>query len=183
MAKALPQMERFTYCGRICHHFFGHVIKNLDSNSRGNDKVRSIDLTVKNCCRAREMLDGTGIADAAFISALEHLIVAAIKSLERLITVNFLRIRFVDLESPMPLLNPFFQLKGNEATGLWSDKILAALAKSRPAAQFPELSDDFGGIRYDKEFKLVPGKTFPRGRPLSLKVSSYSALHNELVIT
>lgn len=158
-------------------------MRHSDRNSRGNDKVKSIDLTVKNCCRPHDVIDGTGITDPAFISALENLIVSAIKSLEHLVTVHFLRIRFVDLESPMPLLNPFFQLKGNEATGLWSDRILTSLAKSRPAASFPELSEDFGGLKYDKDFKLVPGKSFPRGRPLSLKVSSYSSLGNEFVIT
>lgn len=183
MAKAVPQMERFTYCGRVCYQFFDHLVRGLEPGSPTNDKTRSIDLTVKNCCRPRDAIDGTGISDPAFISALEALVIAGIKCLERFTAIKFLRIRFVDLESPMPLLNPFFQLKGSEVTGLWSDKILAALAKSRPAAEYPDLSDDFGGFKFDKDFKPIPGRAFPRGRPLSLKVSSYALLQNEVVIT
>jgi hypothetical protein len=118
-------------------------------------------------------LDGSGINDPAFISALESLVIAGIRSLSRFKTLDFLRIRFVDLESPMPLLNPFFMLKDDQCSGLWSEDILLALSKARPGASFCELSDDFGGISYDKEGKIVLGEGFPRMRPRSLKVSGY----------
>ncbi|KAI9743608.1 MAG: hypothetical protein M1818_002924 [Claussenomyces sp. TS43310] len=119
----------------------------------------------------------------AFIAALEALVLAGIRSLDCLAALQYLRIRFVDLESPMPLLNPFFQLKSNQCTGLWSAEILAALAKARPSATYAELSEDFGGVRYSKEGKLVPGATFPKTRPLSMKVASYEALSNDVLIT
>ncbi len=149
----------------------------------GNSRLRSIDLTVKNCCRpACVILDGTGISDSAFIGALETLIIHGVRSLQRLSALSNLRIRFIDLGSPMPLLNPFFQLKDNKCFGLWSDDILTALSIARPTASYLELSEDFGGIIYDKDGKLVPGATFPRTRPLSMKVASYEALSNEIVI-
>jgi hypothetical protein len=178
MAKALPHLESFTYCGRVCHHFFQQISRVADPDGRGNTKVKAIDLNVKNTCRPLSDLqrDVTGVTDISFIASLETLIVAAIKSLSHLTAVNYLRIRFLDLESPMPLLLPYFELKDNVCTGLWSDKILIALAKSRPAARYPELSDDFAGIKYDKEGKLIPGETFPRSKPSSLKVSAYAEL-------
>jgi len=143
-------------------------------------KLKSLDLTVKNCCRPG-FVDGSGINDPAFIAALESLVVAGVSSLNHLKSLTLLRIRFIDLESPMPLLNPFFQIKDNFCTGLWSDKILIALATARPAASFVELSDDFGGISYDKEGKVVPGEK-TRTRPLSMKVSSYEAFSTVIAI-
>jgi hypothetical protein len=174
LAQALPQLESFTYSGRICHQFFQDVGRLADPDRRGNMKLKSLDLTVKNCCRP-VFMDGSGINDPAFITALENLVVAGVRSLDHLKSLTLLRIRFIDLESPMPLLNPFFQMKDNCCTGLWSEKILITLAASRPAASFVELSDDFGGISYDKEGKVVPGAKTSRTRPLSMKVSSYEA--------
>lgn len=82
----------------------------------------------------------------------------------------------------MPLLNPFFQLKDNQCTGLWSDKILLALSAARPEASYIELSEDFGGITYDKEGKIVPGEKTSKTRPLSMKVSSYEAFSTVIAI-
>lgn len=177
MAKAVSNLESFTYCGRICHQFFDQILKFVDPDQRVIPKLKSLDITVKNCCRPASVdlnaLDGSGINDPAFIAALESLVISGINSLTRLKALNFLRIRFVDLESPMPLLNPFFLMKDNRCSGLWSDEILAALSTARPAASFYELSESFGGISYDKDGKIVPGVGFPRTKPRSIKVSSY----------
>jgi hypothetical protein len=130
-------------------------------------------------------MDGTGINDPSFISALETLVISGVKSFERLTSLEFLRIRFIDLESPMPLLNPFFQMKGNSCTGLWSEAILTSLSVARPAARFVELSEDFGGLSYDKEGKVVPGAGTSKGsrtRPFSMKVSSYDAFSTVIAI-
>jgi hypothetical protein len=127
-------------------------------------------------------MDGSGINDPSFISALEKLVVCGVASLRALKSLDFLRIRFVDLESPMPLLNPFFQLKNNKCAGLWSDKILLALSAARPEASFIELSEDFGGIAYDKEGKLVPGEKSSKKRPMSMKVSSYEVFSTIIAI-
>jgi hypothetical protein len=183
LARALPQLESFTYCGRICHQFFQDVTRLADPDRRGNVKLKSLDLTVKNCCRpASAYMDGSGINDPAFISALESLVIAGVSSLRRLQSLNFLRIRFIDLESPMPLLNPYFQLKDNQCTGLWSEKILIALAAARPGASYEELSEDFGGITFDKEGKIIPGEKGFKTRPLSMKVSSYERFSTIIAI-
>jgi hypothetical protein len=182
IARALPQLESFTYSGRICHQFFHQVVRLCDPDGRGNSRLKSIDLAVKNCCRAStSTADATGVSEMAFIVALENLVLAGIRSLDQLKAVKFLRIRFIDLESPMPLLNPFFQLSGNQCTGLWSDQILFALSVSRPVAKFAQLSDDFCGIKYDKEGKLTLRSNFPRFPALSLKVANYEELSPPLI--
>jgi hypothetical protein len=162
------------------------VARLVDPDCIASWKLKSIDLTVKNCCRPPSVfMDGTGINDPLFISALEILVISGVKSFERLASLEFLRIRFIDLDSPMPLLNPFFQMKGNTCTGLWSESILSALSTSRPAARFVELSDDLSGLCYDKDGKIVPGAVALKGtrtRPLSIKVSSYEAFSNAIAI-
>lgn len=183
LARAIPQLESFTYCGRVCHQLFQDVARLADPDRRGNSRLKMLDLTVKNCCRPPSVfMDGSGINDPSFISALEELVVSSVASLRHLKSLELLRIRFVDLESPMPLLNPFFQLKDNKCTGLWSDRILLALSVARPEASYIELSDDFGGITYDKEGKLVSGEKSSKTRPLSMKVSSYEPFSTVIAI-
>ena len=183
LARALPQLESFTYCGRVCHQLFQEVARLADPDRRGNSRLKMLDLTVKNCCRPPSVhMDGSGINDPSFISALENLVVSGVASLRHLKSLEILRIRFVDLDSPMPLLNPFFQLKDNKCTGLWSDKILLTLSAARPEASYIELSEDFGGITYDKEGKLVSGEKMSKIRPLSMKVSSYELFSTIIAI-
>ena len=50
--------------------------------------------------------------------------------------VNFIRIRFIDLDSPDPLLNPSFHLEGNRAWGFWSEELLHLLSSARPDTRF-----------------------------------------------
>lgn len=96
MAEVTSRLEHFSYTGRICHRFF-------DMGSRlanpVTTRLRSIDLTVKNCCRhsSHHTESGSGIQELGFIEAFEKLVFSAVRSLERFKEVEFLRIRFVDL--------------------------------------------------------------------------------------
>jgi hypothetical protein len=60
------------------------------------------------------------------------------------------------LESPLPALNPYFHLNHNECTGIWSDTIVNALARTRPHVSFVEKSETLGDI------------VFKDGQPLAI---------------
>jgi hypothetical protein len=95
LAKAIPTLEHLAFTGRVCKCFFDHAAKL--SNSR-TSRMKSIDLVVKNVCRPTYVWnDGTGITDMAFIQAFEALVLSAVKSLDKLAALEFLRIRFIDL--------------------------------------------------------------------------------------
>lgn len=96
MAKAASSLEHLSYTGRVCHGFFDILAKY--SNPR-TTRLKTIDLTVKNCCRKNAQWNesGSGITDMHFINAFEQLVLAGIRSLERLKSVELLRIRYVDL--------------------------------------------------------------------------------------
>ena len=106
-AAASPSLEHLSYTGRICKQFFYDLIaKHQDPRS---SRLKSIDLTVKNCCR--QVLHwnetGSGITDMNFINAFEALVLAGIRALGKLKGVEYLRIRYVDLgEHPSPHLLP-----------------------------------------------------------------------------
>lgn len=97
LAAASPSLEHLSYTGRVCKHFF------IDLMARQKDprnaRLKSIDLTVKNCCRqvAHWNESGASITDMNFIAAFEALVLAGIRALGKLKAVEYLRIRFVDL--------------------------------------------------------------------------------------
>ncbi|KAF8848773.1 hypothetical protein BDZ45DRAFT_709122 [Acephala macrosclerotiorum] len=180
MAKAIPTLEHLAYTGRVCHAFFDDAAK---LSSARDSRLKSIDLIVKNCCRPTFLWNnGSGITDMAFIMAFETLVISGVKALERLAALEFLRIRFIDLESQVPSLNPYFQLAKNQCTGLWSEMIIDALSRARPAATFiekPENLDDVG----IKDGQLLTSPSFSKTRPLTIKVSSYINLSGGITIT
>lgn len=96
MAKAASNLEHISYTGRVCHRFFDVLAKY--SNPR-TTRLKTIDLTVKNCCRQNVQWNesGSGITDMHFIAAFEQLVLGGIRALERLKSVELLRIRYVDL--------------------------------------------------------------------------------------
>ncbi|KPM45943.1 hypothetical protein AK830_g633 [Neonectria ditissima] len=175
MAEALSSLEHFAYTGRVCHHFFEMAIRSADSRT---SRLKSIDLTVKNCCRHNVSFheSGSGIQDMGFIDAFEKLVVSGIRSLEKLKEVVYLRIRFVDLDSVLPPLNPFFLMRNGECSGVWSDRILTEMARVRPNTSFTELSESFGSIVYGKEGRMIITPEYPRTRITSLKLANYRSL-------
>lgn len=104
LAEAAPNLEHIAYTGRVCRTFFELLSKLVDPRST---RLKSIDLTVKNCCRhvVHWNESGSGITDMNFINAFEALVLAGIKALGRLKAVEYLRIRYVDLGMPFSVLN------------------------------------------------------------------------------
>jgi hypothetical protein len=96
LAKVLPALEHFAYTGRICHHLFDAAAFRCEA---GRSRLKSIDITVKNCCRGVDIFHdtGSGIQDMAFIEAFGKLILSSVKSLKKFKDLGYLNIRFVDL--------------------------------------------------------------------------------------
>ncbi|KAI6782296.1 uncharacterized protein J7T54_008382 [Emericellopsis cladophorae] len=174
---AAVNMERFSYSGRLCHHLFDGLAQLSDPRV---SKLRSIDITVKNCCRSLLEIDkhesASGIMDLEFIRRFESLTMAAIKSLAVLKQVTHLRIRFIDLDAPLPQLNPFFSYQGNVVMGVWSPDIIAEMERVRPMAQWQEINDTFGTIEYGKDGKMVLRPETPGTKIRSLPLSQYRRL-------
>ncbi|KAB5578234.1 hypothetical protein GE09DRAFT_544705 [Coniochaeta sp. 2T2.1] len=107
LADAAPALEHLSYTGRVCRVFFDLVAAHTDPRTT---KLKTIDLTVKNCCRhvTHWNESGSGITDMNFIRAYESLVIAGIRSLTKLKALQYLRIRFVDLGmSSFPLSFPY----------------------------------------------------------------------------
>ncbi|KAI0998283.1 hypothetical protein K3495_g9909 [Podosphaera aphanis] len=181
MAKAMPTVEHLAYTGRICHDFFNKAA--AISNPR-ESRLKTVDIVVKNVCRPTLPQlgwgDGSSITDMKFITAFEKLVVAATKSLGRLASVEFLRIRFIDLESQLPGLNPYFQLSNDQCTGIWSDSIVEALSKYRPTASFLEKPEIPDCVKENQALVPIP---LSRARPLCITLSHYANLVSGITIS
>ncbi|KAK1826220.1 hypothetical protein QBC39DRAFT_27865 [Podospora conica] len=178
-AVASPSMERVSYTGRICRQFFQDLVaKQADPRQT---RLKSIDLTVKNFCRHGAQFEmGSGITDMDFIAAFEAFVIKGIRALNRLQNVDYLRIRYVDLDSPIPPLNPYFTMENGVCSGVWSDDILTELARARPAVQFEELADTLGALTTTKDGRVTIAADFPKSRIKSIKMSTYSLLQPNL---
>ncbi|KAJ5209894.1 hypothetical protein N7472_000033 [Penicillium cf. griseofulvum] len=177
-----PRLESFTYTGRLCRYFF-EALKQMATGMGSRSRLRSMDIVVKACCHTHrvdrshdwlQMGQGVGgITSMGFIRAFEAMVIKAIECLSVLPALEYMRIRFIDLDSSCPPLNPYFQLMHNECTGLWSDDILEALCINRPSASFVELTD---GIYAEYDDQQIVGALMPRVRPLGIQVSMYSLI-------
>jgi len=182
LAKASTNLEHLSYTGRVCHGFFETLARITDPRTT---KLKTIDITVKNCCRplgAQWNESGSGITDMHFINAFEALVLGGIRALDRLKAVELLRIRYVDLDSPVPPLNPYFVVRDGWCSGVWSDQIVAEINRVRPDIRFEELVESFGEVGYSKEGRLVISPDFPKSRVLSLKLSNYAMLAGGITI-
>ncbi|KAK4452144.1 hypothetical protein QBC34DRAFT_294007 [Podospora aff. communis PSN243] len=181
-AAASPSLEHISYTGRVCKQFFADLM--VRQKDPRNARLKSIDLTVKNCCRKVTHWNesGSGITDMNFIGAFEALVLAGVRALGKLTAVEYLRIRYVDLDSPVPPLNPYFLMRDGWCSGVWSDSIIAELNRVRPAARFEELSDSFGALCVTKDGRVTISPDFPKSRALSLKLSNYALLQSGITL-
>ncbi|KAI1368254.1 hypothetical protein F5Y08DRAFT_326069 [Xylaria arbuscula] len=181
LARAASHIEHLSYTGRICHGFFDLLARYTNPRLT---RLKTIDITVKNCCRQNAQWNesGSGITDMHFIGAFEQLVLSGIRALERLKTVDLLRIRYVDLDSPVPPLNPYFLVRDGWCSGVWSDQILEEIHRVRPNIRFKEIVDSFGEVGYNKEGRLIISPDFPKSRVLSLKLANYAMLAGGITI-
>ncbi|KAF4216661.1 hypothetical protein CNMCM8980_006480 [Aspergillus fumigatiaffinis] len=177
LGELAPKLMSLTFTGKVCACFF-QATSNTSPPWPKTSNLRYLDLAVKTCCREKKagsvfpfFEDFSGIGNMNFIRSFEKLVVGAVQSLGVHPSLNQIRIRFIDLDSACPLLNPYFQLSGNLCTGLWSDRILYALNEFRPQARFVELRD---GIypQYGPNSQII-GAVLPRARPLSIHACAY----------
>lgn len=175
-----PRLESLAFTGKVCACLF-QAARSAGTRAVGPTSLKSVDLSVKTCCREKPadptlplLDDASGITNLNFIRSFERLVVGAVHSLDVLRSLDRVRIRFIDLDSACPLFNPYFQMTHEQCSGLWSESILERLQAVRPAAQFVELSD---GIypQYGPNGQVV-GAIYPRTRPRSIQASSYQII-------
>ena len=137
LGAVVPQLESLTYTGRVCNILLQKAVAAAEANRGSCTRLKSIDIVVNNVCRdINSHNDGTGIHNWAFIQAFELLVLQAISSLETFTEVKSVRIRYIDLDSPAPLMNPMFHIEGTKSWGIYSDKILCLLRQIRPNVLF-----------------------------------------------
>ena len=173
-----PQLKSLTYTGRVCARFFQNAIRSFAVHSHSIPRLRSIDLVVKNCCREKTsstLNQSAGIYNWEFIQCFENLVSQGCRSLKIFPRLSNFRVRFIDLDSPNPLFNPYFHMEPDgKCSGIWSDDILDHLRKARPAAVFeglcegPEIQGEPAGK--DEEGERT------RSRPKAIHVRHYHDL-------
>ncbi|GLA32655.1 hypothetical protein AnigIFM63326_000864 [Aspergillus niger] len=180
LGEAAPRLESLAFTGKVCACLF-NATRSFMSTWPAKSKLKSLDLVVKTCCREKRTNPGlgflddfSGITNLNFIRSFEKLVLGAVHSLQLHTALTYMRIRFIDLDSACPPLNPYFQLSDNECTGLWNERILETLHEARPQAHYAELSD---GIypQYGHNRQIV-GAVYPRTRPLSIHASTYKVI-------
>lgn len=179
----LPDLESFSFTGRVCASLF-RVADEVATRQRDSPRLKSVDLVIRNCCRPYAFPgsgnDATGIYQLDFIAAFKNLVIEAIRSLSTFTSLHYLRIRFLDLDSPNPLLNPYFHLQGNSVTGIWNGEILKLLKEVRPDAEYDclDLGCNAGGNgEGSTDRRLISsGPSSSGGRPRSINVDAYAAL-------
>lgn len=169
LGRLMPQLEALTFTGHVCGSLFKHAVA-ANTSLRDAPRLKSVDLFVRNCCREpSELEEGPSIHNWPFIQAFASLVAEAVTALKTYPYLNYLRIRFLDLDTPRPLLNPYFHLENNVCTGMWDKKILAGLQDARPDAKFEVSCVEDEGI-----LDWLDGPTY--ARPKSMNASSYAAL-------
>ena len=155
LANVLPQLESLTYTGRVCKELFKLTSAETVSEEfpdSTNTRLKSINLIVNNvCCDPNLYNDATGIQHFPFIEAFEALILATVRSLTYFTCLNQIRIRFIDLDSPAPLLNPTFHLEKGRAWGFWSEEIVMTMRHARPRVRYLGLRGSLGSSLVQQE--------------------------------
>ena len=99
-----------------------------------------------------------------------------VEALRYFTNLEYLRIRFIDLDSPCTLLNPYWLLHKGRVYGLWNEEIVERLLETRPGLEYEELGEGIepvGSRKSDVSGDRSPSTLFPRFKPRSIKSSSY----------
>lgn len=176
LGRAFPQLESVSFTGKVCAYVFVSA-RNAMVKRGPSSRLKSVDIVVTACCRDTRGIenplipsDMTGVTNMNFINAFEKLVLATVFSLDVLPGLRHIRIRYIDLDSHCGVTSPYFEMVDNVCTGLWSERIVEALYRTRPNAHFERLSD---GIL---SHLLLNGRCLPVSRPKSIKSSSYEMI-------
>ncbi|EXJ96024.1 hypothetical protein A1O1_01150 [Capronia coronata CBS 617.96] len=177
LGRVLPHLESLTFTGKVCECLWTSAFSAL-SGLKEEPRLKALELVVKACCRQRVsdidpetgetivhelggvMADGAGITNLVFIRAFERLVLHTVEALARFPHLNYVRIRFIDLDSPCTLLNPYWQLENGKVYGIWNEEIVERLSEVKPDVEYDELGDgiEYAGHRR-KSTSASPGVT------------------------
>ncbi|KAJ9605067.1 hypothetical protein H2200_010457 [Cladophialophora chaetospira] len=218
LGRVLPRLESLSFTGKICECLWSSAISTL-LQQREEPRLRHLELVVKSCCRQRVteidpetgdtvihelggvIADGAGITNLVFIKAFERLVLKTVEALPLFPHLEYVRIRFIDLDSACTLLNPYWLLEKNKVYGVWNEEIVERLSELRPGVSYVELGDgiELAG-RYHKRASSNPASTgigaasdgfggvatssgvgsscslYPKTKPKSIKTSSYKLI-------
>jgi hypothetical protein len=130
--------------------------------------------------------DGVGITNLVFIRAFERLVLKTVEALPFFPHLRYIRIRFIDLDSPCTLLNPYWLLEKGKVYGIWNEEIVDKLHSVRPAVAYDSLDDgiEFSGWNKSHHYTAMDAmdqavmpvggcSLYPKLKPRSIKTSSY----------
>jgi hypothetical protein len=207
LGRVLPSLESLSFTGKICECLWTSAISSL-SDQKAEPRLKHLEVIVKSCCRQRVVeidpesgakvvhelggiiADGAGISNLVFIKAFERLILKTVEALPLFPSLEYVRIRFIDLDSPCTLLNPYWLLEKNKVYGVWNEEIVERLNELKPEFGYVELGDgiECSGESYHKRSSSDPSSTsqtagvgsscslYPKSKPKSIKTSSYRVI-------
>ncbi|KIX00247.1 uncharacterized protein Z518_10386 [Rhinocladiella mackenziei CBS 650.93] len=217
LGRVLPQLEALSFTGKICECMWTSASSAL-SQAKEEPRLKALEIVVKSCCRQRVtdidpetgdtvihelggvIADGAGITNLVFIRAFERFVLHTVEALPLFPHLDYIRIRFIDLDSPCTLLNPYWQLENGRVYGIWNEEIVEKLSEVRPSVSYEELGDGIEYAGWHKSNSSSPGVTgvggsegvpvgpansvtvgsgcslYPKWKPRSIKTSSYKVV-------
>lgn len=163
LGRIAPHLETLSYTGKICECFWAAAVETIENDKSKPTALKTLEIVVKSCCRQRIksrdnvtgdilveeiggiMADGAGIGNLVFINAFERLVLGALGGLAAVPSLSYVKVRYIDLDSPCQQLNPYWHVEDGVVTGVWNDRIVEKLAEVRPDLQYEKLEDGIGG--------------------------------------
>ncbi|KIW80507.1 hypothetical protein Z517_07123 [Fonsecaea pedrosoi CBS 271.37] len=223
LGPVLPQLESLSFTGKICECLWTSALSALSSQpaTAAPPRLKHLEIVVKACCRQRTMgtdpttgeplihelggiiADGAGITNLVFIKAFERLVLNTIEALPFFPNLEYVRIRYIDLDSPCTLLNPYWLLEKGQVYGVWNEEIVERLSELMPDLEYVELGEGIecaptyhkrssssnppstgvGGPPPDGGLGpatppgvILPSSLYPKWKPRSIKTSSYKII-------
>lgn len=181
LGRAAAHLISLTYNGKLCASFWEALSKEAKRIAlRG--RLQTLNLSLQNCCAPKmegnsswpPPLPYSGVGNMQLVWAFEAMVLGCMESLGTMSQLNWIKIRYVDIDSHYSVFSPYFELVNRRCEGIWSEQIVAALAVSRPSAHFVEMRR---GIepKYD-ENGTVKGVDAPTIRPRSIEADAYQIL-------
>lgn len=212
LGRVLPQLESLSFTGKICECLWTSALSAL-SQAKEEPRLKVLEIVVKSCCRQRVtdvdpetgetiihelggvIADGAGITNLVFIRAFERLVLKTVEALPFFPHLEYVRIRFIDLDSPCTLLNPYWQLQNGHVYGIWNEEIVERLSELRPEIGYEELGEGIECAGYHKSsghhastgmgdglgstsitIERSGCSLYPKWKPRSIKTSSYKVI-------